>query len=495
MSCMRLDVGQGSTPAQPTFIQANVVHSGHSFVAGANATRLGTTDFCSRLKTALTRLDSSIWAYQSLGHGGFRTGHFPDDGTGNQLCLLAASEVDPKIVGGKCNMLVYTEVINSTAYYSQLGGLFATYTPAQVTALVISDLTAYFTARRAAGWTRANGNLIIATAMNLVPFGLETDAQRQCISDVNTWLKTTAIALALIDYFVDMESDPEIGFQKPQNVLTIGNGGDNLHPIDYGHLIYFDGHYPVILQAYASIVGAKSMPWTPLSLPRLQWWVGMEQQGQSVLWDGAGKVFQMNDQGTWKFNFTATGAQRPSWNRVNKSVDSAAGNVMTSLLNVGDCGNPAHDPYSKRINVFACYSCTSTSTVICELGTNPPAGTTAWSVTNETGGPKVASYGNIGQSNATASSLSGTKNVVFTMDHNLGLSQGNLLVEGAAAPGLARTDAPNSNYLGVLPVSLFGRSGGTLGSTMQLRFACAWTGQQTPSDISNLIAYSHAQFG
>lgn len=482
-------LGGGSLSPAAVPKQVNIFHYGHSFVAGANATRVGTTDFCSRLKNAFLRLDSDNIIYASLGHGGFRTGHFPDDGTGNQLCLLAASEVDPRIVAGKCNILVYTEVINGVGYYSQLGGLFGTYTPAQVTALVISDMTDFFTRRRAAGWTRANGNLIVATALNLVPFGLETDEQRQCISDAQAWLKTTAISLGLVDYVPDVQSDPEMGFQKPQNTLTIGNGADNLHPIDYGHQIYFDIHWPVLLTAISSVPGTKSYAWTPLSIPRSMWWVGAEANGQFVTWDGTKKVSVLQDQGTWQMPFSAATTARPTWNAATKSVDFASPNVMTTALSVGDCGNPAHDPYSKQVSVFCLYSCSSTGTVVFELGPNAPGNNDAWVVTNEAGGPKIASYGNVGQSNATASPFVGQAKATFGINHTTPTAQGNILLGSTTAPGLARVDAGNSNALGVHAVSVGGRAGGALGSTMSLRFAVAASIDLTPY-LTQLLAYT-----
>jgi len=482
-------IGSGSLSPAPVPKQVNIFHYGHSFVAGANATRVGTTDFCSRLKNALLRLDPDNIIYANLGHGGFRTGHFPDDGTGNQLCLLAASEVDTRIVAGKSNIHIYTEVINGVGYYSQLGGLFATYTPAQVTALCISDMTAYFQARRAAGWTRANGNLIIATSMNLVPFGLETDEQRQCISDVNTWLKTTAVSTNLVDYVPDVQSDPEIGFQKPQNTLTIGNGADNLHPIDYGQLIYFDIHWPVLLTAISSLPGVKSYTWTPFSIPRSMWWVGVEGNGQYVTWDGTKKVSVLLDQGTWQFPLSAATTARPTWNSTTKSIDFASPNVMTMALNVGDCGNPAHDPYSKQVSVFAVYTCSSTGSVVFELGPNAPGNNDAWVVTNEVGGPKVASYGNVGQSNATASPFAGQSKATFGINHTVSSNQGGILLNASPAPGLAHVDAPNTNSLGVHAVSIGGRAGGSLSSTMSLRFAIAASIDLTPY-VPQLLGYT-----
>src|SRR5882762_380875 len=162
---------------------------------------------------------------------------------------------------------------------------------------------------------------------------------------------------------------------------------------------------------------------------------------------------------------------------------------MTMALNVGDCGNPAHDPYSKQVSVFAVYTCSSTGSVVFELGPNAPGNNDAWVVTNEVGGPKVASYGNVGQSNATASPFAGQSKATFGINHTVSSNQGGILLNASPAPGLAHVDAPNTNSLGVHAVSIGGRAGGSLSSTMSLRFAIAASIDLTPY-VPQLLGYT-----
>jgi hypothetical protein len=480
VSCIRLDYSQGATIQAPAFTTANVRLYGHSFVAGADASRVGVTDFPSRIGWAIDpskRLAPGIFSYSFLGHGGYRTGQ-ASSGTGLQLAPLAATEVDPFIQAGKVNIHLYMETINSVTWYQSTSG--GSLSPAATTAQTIADLTAYFLARRAAGWK--NGNLIGTYCMYPLPFW--TTAYQQCVLDINTWIRTTAIALGLIDFYVDLMADPELAART----ATTLNQSDLTHPTDYGHLIIYDLTLPALLAAYESQPSTLVHTWTPALLQRMLFWVGMEQFGKFVLWDGSGKVFQLTDQSGWGYNFAASGALRPTWNRVNKSVDTSGGQAMTTSLNV-------EMDYAQRVNVFANYNCTSTATVMAELGPNATTNTDAWVITNETGGPKIASYGNVGQSNARASTVATTSNLLFTIDHSISSGQGNLLLEGAPAPGLTRTDAPNTNFLGNHAISVFGRATGLVPSTAQTRLMLASTKSITAADITNLLAYEHAQFG
>lgn len=484
MSSLRIDVSQGFKPPTPPFTQAKVMLYGHSYVAGAIASRVGTTDFASRLSRMLTRIDPTIWSMSFLGHGGFRTGH-AGDGTGNQLWSLAAAEVDTQIVGGKCNIHLYCEGgLNSVGWYQlPVSGGGPGLTPAQTTAQTISDMTAYYQARRAAGWTKANGNLLGACLLSVIPLWRQPDlGYAQSFLDINTWHRNVAIPTGLVDFLVDTANDAELNkvpFPDAPRII-----GDNTHFVDYGHMLYFDLLRDATITAYETMPNAKQHIWTPAFLNKLQWWVDMSLGGNYVVWDGFGKVFKLIDQSSWAYDLTATSTLRPTWNRVNRSIDGASGNCMTTTLAVaGD--------YTQKINVLLSYSCTSTGTVIAELGNNAPAGTSGWVITHEVGGPKIASYGNVGQSNATATAISGGANhsVIFTIDHGVTTNQGSINLDGNVAPGSAHVDAPNTNFFGNLTLNLFGRNGGTSSSTLKLRAACATSGTLSAADITNWVAY------
>lgn len=488
MSSLRIDVSQGFAPPSPVYKKANVVFNGHSYIAGAASTKVGTWDFCSRIKNTLTNLDPLIWTVTSVGHGGYRMG-YPGDPTGNQLRPLAATEIDPLIKAGQCNILGIMETINSIGWYQATinPATGALYTPAQVTAQAILDHTGYYNERRAAGWTKANGNLLLAFNMHVIPLWVHPDlGYAQCVYDLATWHNNVALPSGLIDGIIaDPALDAELGLRPyPSTAAPAIMSGDNTHDTDYGHQIWSDLILPNVVSAYESMPVSKPHAWTPAFLKRLQWWVDMGKTGSYVLWDGVGRVFKLVDRGSWQYDFAASGALMPTHNRTNRSVDGASGNCMTMTQNLnGD--------YCQRVNIFLSYSCSTTGTVIAELGPNAPGNTNGWVVTHEVGGPKIASYGNVGASVATASVISGSGNhsVIFTIDHSLGSNQGNILLDGVTAPGLARSGGPNTNFFGNLAVNLFGRNGGTSSSTMKLRAAAVTTSVLTAQDISNWQAY------
>lgn len=428
-----------------------MVLDGHSFVFGVNASRIGTTDFASRLKHSF---DPAIFSYASIGHSGFRTGGPAQDPT---ACLypLAPTEVDPLIKPGMLNILLYMEMINSITHY-QAGSPPA----AQVTANVIADMTAFYQARRDAGWK--NGNLIGGWCM--VPEAPWPVQYQQCAVDVSAWHRGTAISSGLIDFVVDPTVDSEYA-------TGIAAQPDGIHPNDYLMQVLADYGYAAVLQQYAAHTGSTAA-WDPMLIGRIAF--RYEAARPWLIYNGdTRKVSSWADRSTWGYDLSAAGGLQPTWNAAGPSVDGS-GSTMVTGINVDLT-------YTKKLEVFAVIKDASTSGIICEFGNNYTSLADAFAVqTDASGKIQIAEVGAVGVSSATADAIAGTKHVTWGLDNTASTNQGNIIVDGAAAPGLVRVDAPNANAFGTHPLSVLGRAGGTLTSTMSIGVLIAFAGAAVP---------------
>lgn len=470
-------MGRGGTAAI-IYPPANVVLSGHSFVAGADATRLGITDHASRIKNSL---DPKIFTFTAIGHGGYRTGHV-GDGSGNQLFPLAPTEIDPLRKAGQLNFLLYEEVINSIGWYqSGPGGALDS---GPTTTLTISDMNAYFAARRAAGWTSANQSYIGACTMYPVayfpagpPSFPVTQDYRQSVRDVNTYVR----GLTATDFLMaEFELDALTGHDPIDN--RIYSSSDNLHPTDWGHQLYADRIIRNIYAQYALRTGI-SLPWDPRLLGNIIF--RYEADRGSIVYTGdTHLVSAWSDKSTWAYDLSASGAARPTWNAPNKSLDGTGATAMTTALT-------ADLSFTSQLEAFAVYHCSSTGTIVVEYSPDYTSVSDAWALTGDVAGaPCIIEKGNVGVSNAIGSTFPGIKAVTFLLDNTKSSGQGDILIDGVEATA-TRIDAPNANALGKYKLSVFGRAGGSLGSTMQLDTLLVFSAPLSSVDRAQLISWAY----
>lgn len=466
------------------FPKANVVLSGHSFVAGADATRLGTTDHAARIKNSL---DPTIFTFTAIGHGGFRTGH-AGDGSGNQLFPLAPTEIDPLRKAGQVNFLLYEEVINSIGWYQTAsGGSLDSFT---ATSTTIADYAAYLAARRAAGWTPANKAYIGACTMYpvayfpTIPIFPANQDYRQSCRDVNAAIRS---GLDLDFLMAEFELDALTGHDPIDN--RIYSSSDNLHPTDWGHQLYADRIIRTIYAQYALRTGF-SLPWDPRLLGNIIFRYEADR-GQIVYTGDTNAVSSWTDKSTWAYDLSAAGALRPTWNAANKSVDGAGGATMTTALT-------ADLSFASQLEAFAVYHCSSVGTIVVEYSPDYTSVANAWAITGDTAGaPAIIEKGNLGNSYAIGSSFPGMKAASLILDNTKSSGQGDVLLDGGEA-SVTRVDAPNTNAFGQYKLSVFGRAGGSLGSTMQLDTLIVFSAPLSSSDRSQLLSWAYnrrAQWG
>lgn len=194
---------------KPQFV---VTISGHSYVFGVDATPPQTMGFAPLVQGML---DPNIFQVTHLGHSGFRTGNVGTDPL-STLYPLAAAEVDTTVRhDGFTNMLVYAEELNSITFW-QAGSPPA----ATVSANTITDMTAYFTARRP-HWDLVGNILMTPEAAWPVQY-------QGCTADVNSAMASGLGGL------VNFVIDPT-GNTAYLNDIYIAS--DGIHPKNPGHLI------------------------------------------------------------------------------------------------------------------------------------------------------------------------------------------------------------------------------------------------------------------
>jgi len=434
--------------------QCNIRGYGHSIVAGGDATRIGTTDFMSRIEH---RLDPFTFTMSHLGHSGFDT---------SQLLPLAAADVDAFLVPGKLNIFVYMEMVNSIDHQNGAG-----VPPAQIVSNTVSWIQSMFTARRAAGWDKC-------IFVNMYyPIYYDSNPTLMGVLDQIT---SQLLAWSGIDQTIDIYHDPEIN--KFPGDTRIISSTDNLHLTDYGHQCTADLGVGTIQNVYAAAT-AVTLPWDP-SLLKARIALRFEAAASKILFDNGLNVGTFQDKSTWAYDVTASGAARPIWDPTNGTVDGAGAALMSMTLALALT-------YTSRIEVFLQASIGSASTVLFEMSGNYTGVQDSFALlSTASDGPELAANGNVGASNGSASAASGLQKWSLILDNTLSTGQVQVLLNGASAPGYAHVDAPNTNVLGSRQAFLFGRSGGSLQSTANIRRLIIFGRPLTSAERAQLLAWA-----
>jgi len=390
-----------------------------------------------------------------LGHGGFYTA---------QLLPLAAADVDVHLVAGKVNVFIYMEIVNSISHYDTGSN------DAFIVSQTVADHVAMFVARRAAGW-----NFCIHVNMYYPSY---YDARLRSIMDsINAALRART---DIINATVDLAVDTEIN-QVPANFNVI-NSGDGIHPLDYGHLCIYDDALVVIQNLYASIT-IVTIPFDPATLGRLLW--RFTPESANLVVDGSNNVSTWYDRSTWGFDLTAAGALRPVFS--GGTVNGAGSSTMTTALS-------AILSFTSRVEVFAQCSLASANTILAELSTNYTAVADSFGVLTSAGNaPEMAAVGNVGTSSDIATAVAGLQKWSFILDNTVSTNQVSILLNGAPAAGQVHVDAPNTNALAPSPgrtLSVFGRAGGTLGSTASIKRLLIFGRPLTAPQRAALLAWA-----
>lgn len=460
MTALRLDVGRGGAPP---FVTANVQAYGHSIAAGGAATRVGTTDFYARLKNTL---DPTYFSMRYLGH--------PSQWTAQMLPQVAA-DIDAFIDPNKINIFVYLEVINSVSHYmAELGQDKVT-----AAANALADHMTMFAGRKAAGFQKC----IAATMYH--PFGFNT-LQNDCVDLINAGLRA-AVGGGVIDGLVDYAATAEPRFTitgPPGTSLTVS---DNTHPTDYGHAIMADRLRPVIKAMYEAGGGPVVNTYSPFSIGDIVCWY--EAKASNVTFDVSNKVSLWKDLSSWAYDLTAASTLRPTWNPSNAGYGSmptidAAANCMNTALNVDMT-------YTKNFEIVMLYNCSATSAIMAEFSNNSGSFADTFIVQyhNNSTGPEITTFGNVGNTVVRAPTPITVKSVSLSIDYNLSTQQGKVYSEGVIVPSLVQIDAANTNRFGLRPFNLFARSAGVSPATMSVAALFIFSRILTAPERTALLAY------
>jgi len=200
--------------------EANIVGYGHSIVAGANATSVGTNDFFPLIRSAL---EPEVYRLRYEGHGGFAT---------TSMLPLAADDVDAYLVPSKYNVFMYMETINSVNFYMDLGQ-----TASVAATNAIADHRTMYEGRRAAGFESI-------IAYTLYPMQWWDPDHVSCCTLINQGIRAM-LADETVDAIIDVEADPD--FASPISD-TIVDSVDLTHPTNLGHQLIADLSMPVVRQ-------------------------------------------------------------------------------------------------------------------------------------------------------------------------------------------------------------------------------------------------------
>ena len=458
MSSLAYGVSQGGLSIAKL---CNVRAFGHSYAGGAGATRQGTTDMFPRVERTI---DPTRYTMSHEGFGGYATAI----GT-NQLAPLAAVHVDAYLDPTKYNVHLYIETINSVSWYMNSLGQ----TAAQAGPNVLADMLAYFAARRAAGWDK-----LIAFAF-FHPAGQTGYA---AIDYVNTGL-FAAKASGLIDDVVDMSLDARIP----------ANSADTIHPNDFGYQLIADLTLPVLQRVYEKLPGVPGHIFSPAEVGQLLWW--FEADTSTVTRDSDNNVSVLSDKSGWGFDLLASSAARPHWNASNpndwrrKPTIDASSHVMTSGVNL-DLS------FTKQIYIIHLYS--AGSGLMVEFGSNAGLVADAFALYHASAatGPEINAKGNAGTSYARANNPDMPRMISFSIDNTGPTPQCGVTNEGVVMPGLAVSNAGNSNFFGsARRLSFFGREGGAGPfSVMSLGASIAFSQIPTAAQLSKVFAYFKAKW-
>lgn len=461
MSSLRIDVSRGATPPFPL---ANIRGYGHSIAFGGNASRIGTTDFYARIRRAL---DPTQYFLSYTGH--------PSQWTA-QMLPQAAADVDAFVVGGKVNIFLYMEVINSVSHYMVDLGMNSS----DAAVAAIADHATMFTARRAAGY-----DICIAYTM-YHPFGFNA-SQNTCCDLINAGLR--AMVGTTLDAVIDVAVDPRFAITGPPGTsLTVA---DNTHPNDHGHQVIADLSLPVIYPIYDH-AGGPTHVYSPNDISELIWWY--EADINNVTFDISNKISLIKDKGTWLYDLSGTGAQRPTWNAGNSlysgapSID-AASNCMTTALNVDLT-------FTKTFQIVWLFKCTNTGPIMMEHSSNAGAHTDAWLLQyiNNSTGSEMTDFGNVSNSVCRTTGPTTARVMSFIVDNTITTGQINILDELVNAAGRLQIDAPNTNLWGTYPLNLFARNTTISPGTISMAACFCFSRKLTTPELTTLIAYITAKW-
>lgn len=454
MSSLRLDVSRGGGGSP----RCNIRGYGHSIAQGFNATRMGVTDMYPRL---FSYLDPVQYTGTYTGHSGNWT---------YEMLGLASGDVDPFIDTTAVNIFLYIEVINSVSFYFSVG--FGGSVPSVIATQVIKDHRAMFLGRRAAGF-----QYVVAYTMYAI-YG-NSSLFYQALALVNQGLRDMQTE-GVIDVIVDLATDPRFAVTGPAG--TVPYVADGIHPTDAGHQVIADLTLPVVRALYEGATGNTHV-FRPTDIGNCLWWY--EADVSWLVKDGSNNVSTLKDRSSWVFDLTAAGALRPVYNPSNAAfgnqptIDAVSATMGTALSL-----NPS---FAQTLQVINLYKCTSSNTIVCEYSANAPTHTDAFQITS--GPPTINATGNVGLSRAIASAVTVPQSISFILDNTVSTSQCNILVEALTAPGISRLDAPNTNVLGTYPLFMFGRSGGSLPSTMSLAASLAFYKKLSVPELASVLNY------
>lgn len=464
MSSLRIDVSRGGLPPFPL---ANIRGYGHSIAFGGNATRVGVTNFYSRIATLL---DPTRFTLSYVGH--------PSQYT-LQMLPQAAADVDAFYVPGKINIFMYMEVINSVSYYMATLGQSA----ATAATNALADHMAMFAGRKAAGY-----QVCIAYTM-YQPFGFSAQ-NMACVDLINAGLRA-AVGGGVIDAVIDIAAtaDPRFTITGPPGTSLVV--ADNTHPNDFGHQCIADDSMASIYAQY-TLRGGPSHLFTPNDLTQLLFWY--EADTTSATFDTSNNVSLLKDKGSWLFDMSASGAARPKWNANNalyggKPTIDAFNSCMTTALNVDLT-------YTKTFQIILLYQCTNTGTIMFEHSSSYSTHSDAFlfQYHNVSTGPEITTSGNVGNSIVRTTGPTNVRSVSFIVDNTVSTNQCVILDELAVASGTFPIDAPNTNLGGLYPMNIFARNGVIAPSTMSLAAALCFSRKLSTPELTLILNYLQAKW-